>query len=601
MPAVTQAGVDEKVLVVATKKARAATETGSQVTVVGREDIERKGAVFAIDVLRDVPGVSISQTGGPGGQAAVRLRGEEGYRTLLIVDGMKLADPAGTQNLFNFANLLASDVERIEILRGPQALLYGADAIGGVISVITRRGGTTPERGISASGGSFGTATGSAFVRGAAGAFDYAMSASGFDNDGISAKSGPAFTERDGYSNLTLHGVFGLALDETARLEAVARYVDAEADFDGFLGEDNILYTEQFSGRLALGAASADGRASGTLAANYMTQNRADYENGAPSIFGSRFDSERLRIEALGRYAAAEGHDLVLGADWEDESAVTDALDRGRTIAGIFAEYQGRLTAETFVTAGVRFDDHEEFGEHLSWRATAAHKLVETPNYTLTAKTSAGTGFRAPSLFELYDGFSGDPNLKEETGFGWDAGVDVVWAPLDLTAAIAVFDQRVENEIRFDPNLFVFIQNAATTRSRGVETNVSARLFENLRGSASYTFTHAEIGSNDAENGLPRQRRPRHVGSFSLDYAFDDGRGGLNATLQTAAKHEDGFFTFRTRLDGRAVLNLAARYAVAEGLTLTLRGQNVFDERYQEAAGFNSPRAGVYAGAEWKF
>jgi outer membrane receptor protein involved in Fe transport len=100
---------------------------------------------------------------------------------------------------------------------------------------------------------------------------------------------------------------------------------------------------------------------------------------------------------------------------------------------------------------------------------------------------------------------------------------------------------------------------------------------------------------------LPRQRRPRHLGSFSLDYAFDEGKGGLNATLQTAAKHEDGFFVFRTPLDGRAVLNLNARYRVADGLMLTVHGQNVFDERYQEAAGFNAPRAGVTGGIAWTF
>jgi outer membrane receptor protein involved in Fe transport len=170
-----------------------------------------------------------------------------------------------------------------------------------------------------------------------------------------------------------------------------------------------------------------------------------------------------------------------------------------------------------------------------------------------------------------------------------------------MAASVAYFDQRIDDEIRFDPNLFVYTQNAATTRSRGLEASLSAELFENLRGAMSYTYAHAEIGSNDAENGLPRQRRPRHAGSFSLDYLFDQGKGSLNATLQTAAKHEDGFFIFRTPLDGRAVLNLSARYAVMDGVTLTLRGQNIFDERYAEAAGFNAPRAGLYAGADWRF
>jgi vitamin B12 transporter len=601
MTTVAYASVDEKVVVTATKKERATDDTGSQVTVVTRDEIERKGVVFVLDVLRDVPGVAVSQTGGPGGQAAVRLRGEEGYRTLLIVDGMKLSDPAGTQNLFNFANLLASDVERIEVLRGPQALLYGADAIGGVIAITTRRGAAKGERGAFVSGGSYGMLTGGGFVRGAQGAFDYAINASGFTQDGVSAKSGAAFVEPDGFSNMTLHGVVGARLADGVRLEGVARYVDAVAGFDGFFGEDNILYTEQFAGRISLAAGGLGDALSGVVALNYMTQNRADYENGAPFAFGSRFDSERVRLEALGRYSFAAGHDLVVGADYEDESAVTDALIASRANAGVLAEYQGRLTPETFVTLGLRFDDNEQFGQQLSWRATAAQKIVRNSDFALTAKASAGTGFRAPSLFELFDAFSGDPTLKEETGFGWDAGLDLTWTPLDLTAVIAYFDQRISDEIRFDPNLFVYIQNASETRSRGAEISMSAALMDNLRASAVYTFTHAEIGSQDAENGLARQRRPRHLGSFSLDYLFDEGRGGLNATLQTAAKHEDGFFVFRTPLDGRAVLNLAARYTVIDGLTLTLRGQNVFDERYQEAAGFNAPRAGVYAGADWRF
>jgi vitamin B12 transporter len=601
LSSVALAEQSERVVVTATKKQRTTAETGSQVTVITSEDIDRKGAVFALDVLRDVPGVSVSQTGGPGGQATVRLRGEEGYRTLLIVDGMKLSDPAGTQNLFNFANLLAGDIDRIEILRGPQALLYGADAIGGVIAVTTRRGGGDTGGGVSISGGSFGTAAGSAFIRGTAGVVDYAVSASGFVNDGISAKSGPAFIEKDGYENVTLHGVLGASLWDGARIEAVARYTDARAEFDGFFGEDNILFTEQFSGRVAATTTSADGRFTGSLAGNYTTQNRADYENGAPFLFGSRFDSERTRWEALGRYAVAAGHDIVAGLDHEDENATTDALSRGRTITGLFAEYQGRPWTDGFVTLGVRFDEHEEFGEHLSWRATAAQKVIETPDFTVTAKASAGTGFRAPSLFELYDAFSGDPTLKEETGRGWDLGLDVAWTALDLSAAIAFFDQTIEDEIRFDPNLFVYTQNAAETRSRGFESNVAAKLLNDLRFAVAYTYNHAEVGSNDAENGLPRQRRPRHVASVSLDYAFDEGKGALNATLQTAAKHEDGFFTFRTPLDGRAVLNLAARYAVTQDIALTLRGQNVFDERYVEAAGFNAARAGVYAGAEWKF
>ncbi len=600
--AVASEPVAERVIVTATKKSRPPAETGSQVTLITREEIERKGAVFVTDVLRDVPGVGVSQNGGPGGFAAVRLRGEEQYRTLLIVDGLKLSDPSGTQTSFNFANLLARDVERIEILRGPQALLYGADAIGGVIVITTRRGSEKTEAGLSIEAGSFETITGSASVRGRSGIVDYAVTVSGFDNEGITAQIDSGNTEPDPYRNVMVHGVFGAALSPNWRLEGVARYSEAEAQFDRFdfvlltSDTDNVLYTEQFAGRLALSGQSGDGRLSGNVAASYMAQNRADYANGAPFIFGSRFDSERTRIEALGRYQVAAGHDVVLGTDFEDERATTDALNRGRTILGALAEYQGRLTPETFVTLGARYDDHEEFGDHVSWRATLSHGLVKTETMGLMLKASAGTGFRAPSLFELCDGFSGNPALREERGTGWDAGVDLAWPEANVEASFAYFDQRVEDEIRFDPNIFVYIQNAVTTRSTGVEASLGARLLPDLRVQLAYTYTDATISSVDAEDGLPRQRRPQHLGSVSVDWSFADGRGNLNATLQTAAKQEDGFFIFRTELDDRAIVNLNARYRLNEHVLLNLRGQNVFDERYSDAVGFSAPRAGLFAG-----
>jgi vitamin B12 transporter len=592
---------DEIVVVTATKIKRKLNETGSSVTVISADEIKRKGAVFVTDVLRDVPGVSVTQTGGPGGQAAVRLRGEEGYRTLLLLDGMKLSDPSGTQVLMNFADLLARDIEKIEILRGPQALLYGADAIGGVISITTKRGQAGTQMGASFEAGSFGVRQGTMSFRGSEGIADWSLGASGFDNQGISAQPG---IEPDPYTNATLHGVLGFSLSENSRLEVVLRYTDAEAQFDRFdfalltSDTDNVLFTQQFASRLALNLNDLGGGISLSLAAIYLNQSRADYSNGAPFIFGSRFDSERTRLEALGRWEIATGQDIVLGADFEDEAATTDSLAKGRTIIGAFAEYQGRLTQNTFLTAGLRHDAHEQFGEHLSWRATLAHRIELSGELDLTARASAGTGFRAPSLFELFDGFSGDPTLQEEKAAGWDLGLEFDWRQQGVNIAVTYFQQTVEDEIRFDPNLFIYVQNLSDTHSWGVETSASARLFDSLRMSAAYTYNEATVGSLDAENGFARPRRPRHLGSVSLDYAFDEARGNLNATLQTAAKHQDGFFTFRSNLDGRAVFNLAARYRLEDWLTVTLRGQNIFDERYEEASGYNASRAGVFAGME---
>lgn len=301
---------DETLVVTANRKPTPLAQVGASVTVVDVDAAKSRGDVFVIDALRGLPGVSLTQTGGPGGQSVVRLRGEEGYRTLVLVDGVRVSDPAAPQSLTEFAHLLLSDVARIEIVRGPQSLLYGADAIGGVIAISTKRGQGAMTANASVSAGSFATFAGAVSVSGSSGAFDYALSVHGFETDGYSAREGAGYSEDDGYSNTTFHAVLGYALGEDTRLEAVLRSYDAEAqfdrdnDFDGNADEDNQLFTEQTTARLALTTPLFD-LIESTFAATYLTQNRGDYAAGAPFAFGSRFDAERWRSEYSGRVASA--------------------------------------------------------------------------------------------------------------------------------------------------------------------------------------------------------------------------------------------------------------------------------------------------------
>jgi vitamin B12 transporter len=255
----------------------------------------------------------------------------------------------------------------------------------------------------------------------------------------------------------------------------------------------------------------------------------------------------------------------------------------------------------------VRFDNDDQFGDHLTWRATGAYLASLVDGWEpVKFRASYGTGFRAPSLFELFDASSGNPNLREETGQGVDVGVDVNFP--GGTFGVTVFDQRIDDEIRFDQTTFFrYFQSQSTSTSRGVELELSYELWDGLTVSGDYTYTDAKIASNDAENGLARARRPRHSGSVTANYSFFAGRANLNANLEFAAKQEDVdfpppfFLLSHTPLDGHAVVNLAGSYEVMPGIALTLKGVNVFDERYEEVLGYATQRASVFGGVSASF
>lgn len=588
----------QRIVVTATRIATPLRQVGASVSVIDATLELNKGKIFVLDALRSVPGLVVTQTGGSGGQAVVRLRGEENYRTLVLIDGVRISDPAAPQALTEFAHLLLSSIDRIEVVRGPQSLLFGADAIGGVVNIITKRG----ERGFhgtfAVSGGSFETAFGSGTLSGGDEMFDATVTVSVYRTDGFTAREGVGYVEDDGYENVTLHSVIGFQPSDDIRVEGVFRVYDAEAqidrdnDFDGNADEDNVLYTEQVAGKVS--AEFPLFEVSNTLSGSYLSQNRADYANGAPFFFGATFDAEKWRGEYLGTVDVSDSDTLIFGFDYEAEEVRTDSLVRERRIWGIYGEWATEPVENLFLTAGVRYDEHEQFGDHTSVRATAAYlfNLIEGEGET-KLRASVGTGFRAPSLYELFDAFSGDPTLLEEQGNGFDIGFDQqLWGDA-LTLGVAYFDQTIDEEIRFDPNLFIYIQNPGSSTSQGVETHVTLVPTDNVTVEASYTYTDARVNSSDLEDGLPRQRRPRHAWFVEGAYEFLEGDARLAVSAYGAAVAEDGFYIFRSNLDNYAVVDLMASYSFAEDWVAALRGTNVLDEQYQTVAGYATPDAAV--------
>ncbi len=570
-------------------------QVGGSVSVVTAADLEAQGILYVEDALRRLPGVAVTASGGPGGQSTVRLRGEEGYRTLVLIDGIRVSDPAGPQVAVNFTTLTVAAIDRIEVLRGPQALLYGADAIGGVINIITRRGDETAAS-LSAEGGSFDTYTAQGFVAGHGNGVQGALGGSFTRGEGFSAAEGdPTLRDNDGYRNFTLHGTVGIDLGPNTRAAFVGRYVDVAAQFDGFsFDPDRTLLTEEWAARAALTTTGAYGLTH-TVAYNFFQIRRDDLDGGAPTtdFFGNpigRFDGDRHEVEYLGTLAPVNGHGLTFGAEYESDAVTTDAINASTSTLAVFAEWQAEWTGNFFTTLGGRFDAPEDFGDHVSLRATAAWLPDLFAGQETKLRASAGTGFRAPSLYEQATNAAASlPALEEETAIGFDIGVEQEVLGGRGHLAVTYFDQRIEDEIRFDNVFFTgYFQASGTSHSRGVAIEGEVQILSNLTISSQYTYTDATVNSPDAEDGLPRVRRPRHITSTDIDYEAFRGRLRLNVNLRTAAQAEDGFREFRNDLDDYAVVGGAATLDLANGVELTARATNVFDEDYQEVTGFQS-------------
>ncbi|MDF1830948.1 MAG: TonB-dependent receptor, partial [Porticoccaceae bacterium] len=556
------------------------------------------------DLLRTQPGIATSRNGGPGQVATVRIRGEEGFRTQVRLDGMKLADPTGTQVGPQAEHILASEeISRIEILRGPQGLMYGADA-GGVINLFTPRGQGELSGQLSAEGGRYGTQQFHGDVSGGNGQSDFYLSATDLHSAGFSAsKADTVLNDDDGYDNTTVHGKFGWNVSDALRLQVVARDVDAEVEFDncGFpTTHDCDSDYEQTTWQV-----SADYKSehfSHNVAYSNTDITRDSYAAGLSSF---SMDGEIDRVEYTGSTDFFSGFTLVYGADFEQEDITTSggsSLDRDQR--GYFIEYQVSPIDALFVTAGLRYDDNDDFGDHVSYRFTSAYLQDLGDGNTLKYHGSYGTGFRAPSLNELaYNngpwawGAAAGLALDEETSKGFDVGLSY-YAASGLELGAIYFNQRIEDEIYFDLiNFTGYLQAKGDSKSSGVELFFDYPFAEQWRllGNATY---------NDTEtlDDLQRIRRPEKVANLGGQFTSADQAFSLIANLRYSAASEDEVFGVgRLDLDNYVVLDISANYQLTTQTKVYGRIENIGNVDYEEVTGFNTGGSAAYAGLKYSF
>ncbi|MEE8294405.1 MAG: TonB-dependent receptor, partial [Sphingomonadales bacterium] len=577
----------EVVIVISNRLPTTEKDIGSSVTVLEAQEIIDSQKVTVFDLLRGTPGVSASRNGGLGAVSTLRIRGAEAGQTLVLIDGVKINDLSTPAGQFNFANLTTDGIERIEILRGPQSTLYGSDAIGGVINIITKRANEPFSASGFAEGGSFGTFRGGLDLgaRGKRSAFT--LSLSGTRAGGISAADeNNGNLERDGFRTLAVFGKGEFDLSENLKIDSFVRHADSKTEFDAFdfinsTFADGDGVTDTKDTQVAFGVTGhwLGGKAKTEARVSFSRTERADMEFQAAS-FSSL--SKNRTIDLLNTFDISEAVSVLIGGQIQDNKIETEVfgmfastLMGSADIKSVFAELAAKPLENVRLTFGVRHDDHQTFGGHTTFRITGNWRLPKTGT---TFRANWGEGFKAPTLFQLFSAF-GDPTLQPETSTGWEVGIEQEVVSEKASVSVTYFQRKNRNLIDFSLISFTF-GNILATSSKGVEVIFEAKITEKL--SFNGNFTH--LKAINTVTGATLARRPRNT--FYAALVFNpNSRWSISTSIDYTSKQIDGFSV----LSPFKVVDLRASYKVNDKISIYGRIENAFDEQYQEVTGFGTP------------
>ncbi|MBX8801166.1 TonB-dependent receptor [Ochrobactrum sp. MR28] len=588
-------------------------KTGRAVTVITGKQLEQNQVRYVADALRQVPGFAVSRSGTKGGMTNIRVRGAEANHLLVMVDGVEVSSTEG--GAFDFGAIQAEDIDRIEILRGPQSAFWGAGAAAGVVNIITK-GGKRDGFKISGSteGGSQNSWLGGVLLQGGAENYDMALSASYRRTKGFNISD--IGDEKDGDSNLTLNGKINVDLSDTAKLDATLRYMKNRTDFDDNTNPDPrfSLYSEaetkNFLGSLGLTwTALADDALTQKLR---FTGNSLKYKSIAPYYLDadilSTYEAEGRRY--TGSYQAsyvfdtpnfAEArHTITGGVEWKREIFET-TKDYARESYGFVGQYNGEFWDQFFVNLALRHDVNDAFKDATTYSVSAAWLVPETD---VRLHSSVGTGVRNPDFIEQFgilsgSNFRGNPDLKPEHNLGWDIGIEKRFFDEELSLDITYFNNQYRDKIVKSGNT---LDNASgITRTQGMEISATLNLVDGLTAGAAYTYTDVKMLDDK-----PLVRVPRHAGSVNATYTFYEGRAQVfgeavfNGSMKDTAF--DSFWNpITVPLSSYTIVNIGGSYKFTDKLEGFARIENLFDKKYQEVYGYNTPGRGAFAGLKASF
>lgn len=625
--AVTDPSLLDDVVVTANRSAQAADRVGQSVTVLTTADIQASQTVAVADLLIRTPGVNVTRTGGMGSVTALRIRGAESDQTVAIIDGVKLNDPSGTGGGYNFGNLLVGDIARMEVLRGAQSTLWGSQAIGGVVNIVTAVPTEPFEASLSAEAGSRGTT----YLRGGIGGADeratWRLGASRYDTDGFSTFA--RGREDDGYENFGLSGRANVRIVEGVSLDLRAVWSNGTVDIDGFpaplfaFGDTReTARTKELVAYTGLNFDLLDGRLSNRVAYAYTRTDRRN-ENPDQTVTPITFDAEgeNRRVEYQGVLDVREGWTATFGAEREESEfttrspssfapnpapAVADAA-----INGVYAQLQAEVSPGLTLTGGVRRDDHDAFGGKTLGQAAVAWSL----DSGTILRASFGQGFKAPSLYQLYSDF-GNTTLRPEEADGWDAGVEHSLLRGALVLSATWFGRETTNQIDFvscpsaatpataplcfrnGVRRFGYYANIALSEADGVELAADYEIGA-FSIHANYTRTNTENRTPGANLGRELARRPSETANLTATYVWPFGLSTAVAVQHAGDSFDNA--SNATRLEGYTLVDLRASYPINETLDVYGRIENVGDEVYETTRDYGVAGRGAFVGVRARF
>ena len=609
---------NEVVVVTATRTPQPASKTGASVSVITGEDLQQQQIDVLSDALGQQPGMTVVRTGGAGQPTTIGVRGAPAGQTLVLIDGVRLGDPSSTDGGAIIADLMANNIDRVVVLRGPQSTLYGSSAMGGVVNILSRTGGPSPfSLTGQIEGGSFSTYRANIAARGTVYIVDYGAAVNFYGTNSVStADARKGNTEDDGNHNFGATANVRVHVLDNLSLDARGYYVRSRTSFDGFppptfstfadthdhgsnellagyTGANLSLFDGVFQNRFALVASSSDRRSFDPTSTPVET------------FFGL---GGLTRFEYQGIVEINPDNELSFGAESQLTTVSThgifDAtpLTQGRNIdTSYYAQLQSTWFEALTVTGGVRYDDDSQFGGHSSIKVAGAYKFAD---WGTVLRANYGDGFKAPSLYELFSDFSNPvTSLKPETARGWEVGLDQNLFDNRVRASLTYFDRKSKNLIDFGfcfsvPTCavrpFGFYINVNSAEASGLEAEISADITDTLSAKVNYT----NLTDKDLTTGAQLPRRPHSQFNVSLNWqATPDFSVGTSLTY-IGPRSSDNFSV--ARLPANTTVNLFSSYMLTEQWEVFGRIENVFNERTEPVLTYGRPGIGAFGGIRFK-
>lgn len=587
---------NDTLVVTANRFAQPVSSVLAPTTVVTRDEIDRWQSTTLLDVMRRLPGVDVGQSGGMGQLSSLFIRGTNSSHVLVLMDGIRL-NQAGISGATDLSQIPLSLVQRIEYVRGPRSAVYGSDALGGVVNIITTRkkSGTTLNAGLGSNGyQSYDAATqqqlGEDTIGTLAGNYTYTK---GYDVVAYGNTGAQSQQDRDGYMSKTLFGSLQHQFNESVSGFVRGYGYDNRTDYDAAYNSDNdsLVDTRQlYNQTWDAGLRYQEGIYATQLIGSYSHTKDYNYDprQGRYAASASLDDSQQYNLQWGNTFQLGLGS-VSAGLDWQKLTTEpgTGYLANGynQRNTGLYLTAQQQISDVTLEGA-LRGDDNSQFGWHSTWQTSAAWEFID--GYRLIA--SYGTAFKAPYLSQLYSSY-GNPNLNPEESKEWEGGVEGLTGPLSWR--LSAYRNDIDQMIDYENDRYY---NVGKVRIKGVEWTGSLET-----GPLQHQLTLEYLDPRDADTNEVLTRRAKQQVKYQLDWQMEELDWSL--TYHYLGKRYDTDFSNyeRKRLGGVSLWDLAASYPVTSHLTVRGRIANLFDKDYETVYGYETPGREYYLTGSYTF